>query len=345
MNKKNTTIFIHVVCCLAFILFPVIFSPVSGRGIIRIPWLFVISNFLLIPFFYINVYYLIPRLLFKQRNLLYFGVIILLLVFILFFPDIFRSRLMPFPEDMPGNFPRRPPGAGPVIFRKLPGLLSFCLVWVLGIMFKVIERWRQAEKKSREIELEKVNAELSYLKLQVNPHFLFNTLNNIYSLATIESPKTPAAVMKLSEIMRYVTQDAQADLVTLEQEINYISNYIELQKLRSNTLDLEFEASGNFRETYIAPLLLISFVENAFKFGISSHEKSRIVIHISERGGELILKVQNTVFPRMGSETGAHIGMTNTRRRLELLYPGNFTLNVERVQNLFSITLTIFLNK
>ncbi len=102
-------------------------------------------------------------------------------------------------------------------FRAIPRIFSFCLVWLLGTMLQVIERWRIAEKRSKESELEKVNAELSYLKLQINPHFLFNTLNNIYSLASMQSAKTPAAVMKLSEIMRYVTQDAQADLVPLKK--------------------------------------------------------------------------------------------------------------------------------
>lgn len=341
MSKRNTTIFVHIICCLIFILLPVVFSPASIRETMRVPWYFMLSNLVLIFFFYCNVYFLIPNLLFRQRHFLYFGSVVLCMLFVMAVPDMIRPFVAPFSETFARRDFPRPPGNAPVFFRRLPGLLSFCLVWVLGIMYTAIERWRQAEKKSKEIELEKVNAELSYLKLQVNPHFLFNTLNNIYSLATISSPQTPVAVMKLSDIMRYVTQDAQADFVTLEQEINYVHNYIELQKLRSDTLDLEFETSGNFVERRIAPLLLISFVENAFKHGISSHQKSKIVIRVQEKDAVLNLLVQNAIFERSDWSTGTNIGMANTRRRLELLYPGKFSLKVENQNNLFSLTLTI----
>jgi len=354
MNKKVITVLVHVICCLAFLFFPVILSPTSNtqREIIYVPWPFLIFNFLLIAFFYFNVYFLIPHLLFQKRNFLYFGTILLLLIIFLYLPDFVRPRILTpdvmriRPEHMPSGFPARPPFEGPGIFRKMPGLLSFCLIWVLGIMFKVIERGREAEQKSREAELEKVNTELSYLKLQINPHFLFNTLNNIYSLATVESPKTPAAVMKLSDIMRYVIQDAQADFVPVEKEINYLRSYIELQKLRSNDkLEVDFEADGNFSQTTIAPLLLISFVENAFKYGTSSHEKSRIVMQIFEKDGALMMLVQNTVFNRQDSGPGVNIGIANTRRRLDLLYPGRYRLDVEKRGEKFSITLKIDLGK
>ncbi|MBX3240142.1 MAG: sensor histidine kinase [Chitinophagaceae bacterium] len=345
MSKRFINIITHAICWLAFILFPFILSPNASGNFpaVRLPWPFIITNLLLIPFFYLNAYYLVPRLLFRRHNFLYFGIIALLLFVILLVPELIRPQPF-YPENME-RLPPRPPANGAwLIFRKMPGILFFCLVWVLGIMLRVVQRWRQAEKRSQEIELEKVNAELSYLKLQVNPHFLFNTLNNIYSLATIQSPQTPVAVMKLSDIMRYVTQDAQADFVTVEKEIDYLSNYIELQKLRSSEkLELDFQTGGNFSGTRIAPLLLISFVENAFKYGVSSHEKSKIIVRITEQSGTLHIFVQNTIFPRQEKEPGTNTGMTNTRRRLELLYPGKHTLTVEKQKNTFAITLELIL--
>ncbi|HRQ49253.1 MAG TPA: histidine kinase [Agriterribacter sp.] len=224
----------------------------------------------------------------------------------------------------------------------MPRLFSFCLVWVLGILLQVMERWRDAEHRSKENELEKVNAELSYLKLQINPHFLFNTLNNIYALASAQSPQTPAAVMKLSEIMRYVTEDAQEDTVPLESEIRYIANYIELQKMRSNSmLDLKFTVSGDLTSGSIAPLLLISFVENAFKFGVSNHEKSHIVIDIRASRHALLMHVGNSIFVRPENRHASPIGITNTQRRLELLYPGKYSLRMGKKDNVFNIDLKI----
>lgn len=227
-------------------------------------------------------------------------------------------------------------------FRIIPRVFTFCLVWLLGTILQVMDRLRMAEKRSKESELEKVNAELSYLKLQINPHFLFNTLNNIYSLASIQSEQTPAAVMKLSEIMRYVTQDAQADYVPLENEIHYVNNYIELQKMRSNDkLYLHFKAEGDFTKNKIAPLLLISFVENAFKYGISNHEKSNISIVIKIENNRLHMNVHNTVFERAENGSTSSIGMSNTRRRLELLYPGKYTLDFGKRDNVYSVDLKI----
>ncbi|MCC6286353.1 MAG: histidine kinase [Chitinophagaceae bacterium] len=356
MNKRAITILIHIICWALFLFLPVIFSPDFGTNpkgfthLLGYPLHFFLTNLFLVPFFYVNAYLLVPKFFFNKQNLLYFGAILLLLCLFLFVSDL----LMPAPTAIRfitnNNFPHpgfpgynderpHPPFAGA---RMIPRILTFSLVWLLGIILQVVERLRITEKRSKENELEKVNAELSYLKLQINPHFLFNTLNNIYSLASVQSEQTPAAVMKLSEIMRYVTQDAQADLVPLAQEIQYVNNYIELQKMRSNDkLELYFEAQGDFTKNKIAPLLLISFVENAFKYGISNHEKSKISILIKAENNRLNMRVQNIVFERAGNRSTSSIGMSNTRRRLELLYPGKYSLNFGRKDNFYIVDLKI----
>lgn len=355
MNKGAITIVIHITCWVLYLLLPVVFSP-GFEGILKgaSPALgysfgFFAINLFLIPLFYFNAYFLVPRFFFNKKPLLYFGCTFLALVLFLLIPE--PGRMMPhsiatsspFLTAEQLEFIRNRPRPSFIIgFRMMPRIFSFCLMWLLGILLQAIDRWRLAERRSKEIELEKTHAELSYLKLQINPHFLFNTLNNIYSLASAQSPQTPAAVMKLSEIMRYVTEDALADLVPLEKEIRYITNYIELQKMRSNDkLELNFTTSGNFSSSYIASLLLISFVENAFKFGTSNHEKSLIDIHIHESNNVLFMHVRNSIFERPDNSSASHIGISNARRRLALLYPGKYSLDVGKKDNIFNVDLKI----
>lgn len=355
MNKGAITIVIHITCWVLYLLLPVVFSPglegipKGASPVLGYPFGFFAINLFLIPLFYFNAYFLVPRFLFNKKPLLYFGCTLLALVLFLLIPE--RGRMMPhsiapsspFLTSEQLEFIRNRPRPSFIIgFRMMPRIFSFCLMWLLGILLQVIDRWRLAERRSKEIELEKTHAELSYLKLQINPHFLFNTLNNIYSLASAQSPQTPAAVMKLSEIMRYVTQDALADLVPLESEIRYITNYIELQEMRrSDKLELRFTTSGNFASGHIAPLLLISFVENAFKYGVSNHEKCIIIIDIRESRHVLFMHVSNSIFERPESRSASHIGISNARRRLALLYPGKYSLDVDKKNNVFSVDLKI----
>lgn len=348
--KKRITILIHITCWLFYLLLPVAFSPGFGTHstgfphIMGYPLHMLVFNLSLIPFFYFNAYVLVPRLFFANKNLLYFLCILafLLLLFAIPWPErhlIITGNRGVVPIPPPGNITYNRP---PFIFRHVPRLFTFLLVWLLGTMIQMFQRWQLAEKKSKESELEKVNAELSYLKLQINPHFLFNTLNNIYSLASVQSTQTPAAVMKLSEIMRYVIYDAQADYVPVDKEIEYIRNYIELQKMRSNDkLLLNFETSGDLSSYKIAPLLLLSFIENAFKYGISNHEKSNIRISITVNNGMLEMIVNNTIFNRPHNNHINNIGIPNSSRRLELLYPAKHILTVNKLDNVFNVDLKI----
>ncbi|MFT3703847.1 MAG: sensor histidine kinase [Agriterribacter sp.] len=349
--RKRITILLHIVCWLIYILLPIALSPGFGNRSVGVPHIMgypmhmLIFNLSLIPFFYLNSYVLVPKFFFTNKNLIYFLCILafLLLSFAIPLPErhfimpVDRGN-MPFVNPQNNPFPRPQHG----FFRYVPRVFTFLLVWLLGTMLQVTRRWQLAEKKSRESELEKVKAELSYLKLQINPHFLFNTLNNIYSLASVQSTQTSPAVMKLSEIMRYVIYDAQADYVPLDKEIEYIRNYIELQKMRSNDkLLLTFDTSGDIAEPKIAPLILLSFIENAFKYGISNHEKSNININIAVSDGTLQMMVSNTIFNRPGSNQLNSIGIPNSSRRLELLYPNKHALKMNRLENIFTVDLKI----
>jgi LytS/YehU family sensor histidine kinase len=212
----------------------------------------------------------------------------------------------------------------------------FLAVFFFSLILRISNRWRQSER-------EKLNAELSYLKAQINPHFLFNTLNSIYSLAIEKSDQTPAAIVKLSGMMRYVISDAGHHLVSLSKEIEYLHNYIELQKVRfGNAVSLSFKVTGVYAGEQIAPLILISFVENAFKHGINAAEDSDIRIEINITSHQLhFTSFNNKVTIQKMPEDRGGLGIDNTKKRLELLYPGRHTLEITDDPLYFSVSLLL----
>lgn len=146
---------------------------------------------------------------------------------------------------------------------------------------QIMRQWQLSEERAKQAELDKTSAELSFLKAQINPHFLFNTLNNIYTLAVIQDEHAPDSILKLSNIMRYIADDTRGDFVPLIYEISCINDYIELQKLRlCSKIRIDLKVTGNVESKDIAPLILMTFVENIFKYGTSNHEQSTVSINI-----------------------------------------------------------------
>jgi LytS/YehU family sensor histidine kinase len=210
---------------------------------------------------------------------------------------------------------------------------------------RINAEWKRAEKEKIKIEKEKLNAELSYLKAQVNPHFLFNTLNIIYTLAAMKSDQTAEAVMKLSKLMRYVIIDVQAPFVPIEKEIGYIENFIELHRLRlAKNNQINVHISGNQEGLQISPFILIPFVENAFKHGTSAIEPMIIDITIALSNNELHFQVKNdklNINPQNYDSTG--VGNENTMKRLEMIYKKNYTLQIIESDKTFEVELNIVL--
>lgn len=205
-----------------------------------------------------------------------------------------------------------------------------------SFLLRIHFRWKKAEQ-------EKTDTELSYLKAQINPHFLFNTLNSIYSLAITKSNNTPDAIVKLSGLMRYVITDASHDFVPLEKEINYITDYIELQKIRlDDTVAVKYEIKGNVKGKQIAPLILIAFIENAFKHGVNPEEESAIDISVTIEGDSLLLAVRNNKVTHLqDGEVVNGMGIENATSRLQLLYPAKHTLEIQNQSTFFKVELTI----
>lgn len=219
----------------------------------------------------------------------------------------------------------------------------FFLVFTVSTCSRVIQEWLGIERKKQEIENEKLATELSFLKTQINPHFLFNTLNNIYSLALVRSEATADAVLKLSSIMRYVLSETKHDTVPLDKDIQFIKHYIELQRVRlTDKVTVEFVVEGQTEGKQIAPLLLIPFVENAFKYGVSTKETSKLLFEIKASPDNILFTSQNDMISYdKGTENNTGIGLKNTRRRLELLYPGTHELTVSEENKQFIVKLIL----
>lgn len=207
--------------------------------------------------------------------------------------------------------------------------------------------FREAEIKQKlaETEQARTETELRALKAQINPHFLFNSLNHVYSLAVKQSPKTAPAILKLSDLLRYTIRNINESTVALEQEIGYINTYIELFKNRVKHPErIDFRQKGDTNNLSIAPLLLLTFVENCFKHGSISEEGEKIIISIDVSGNTLSLHTENNIAKKDASdlpEEASGLGLENANKRLQLLYPGRHQLDINTDENLFKLSLTI----
>jgi cytochrome b len=214
------------------------------------------------------------------------------------------------------------------------------MVAFVGLL-KFVENWFELEAKKKELENERLTSELRFLKAQINPHFLFNTLNNLYYLAYIQSPNTTEVISKLSQMMRYMIYDSNHPKVPLNKELEYMQNYISLEKLRLNEdVPIQFQVKGNIESAFIMPLILITFLENAFKHGVStSVTHSWITASIEVQNNKCYFNVQNSKIPQSGKTVieKSGIGLQNVKRRLELSYPNNYTLNVQDSEEVYSV--------
>jgi len=352
MNKKHLTILIHLSGWIAFFLVPFLFFNISHtnelahfryfhhpQNLRPQPNLsfFFLKNLFLILFFYINLFLLLPKLYYVQKRVTYFLVVLVFMVIAIYLPSYVRYEFMTPAIDIPN---RGGPFKGPYMDRIF-GFLHFLIIWFLSSIINLADRNRLMEQKNKEMKVQKLNAELSYLKAQINPHFLFNTLNNIYALSICQNEQTPEAILKLSAIMRYVTQDANTDTVPLQKELDYLENYITLQQLRSDDkLSVKFTITGEAGKNVIAPLLLINFIENAFKYGVSNHVSCYVHIDITIANNQLTLKVTNKIMATSVEES-TFTGTNNTLRRLQLQYANKHTLVIDESNNLYKVILQL----
>ena len=343
MQKKPQKVLLHIIGSLLFISIPILSSPdlhteVGLFNIAPFRRNFV-SYILLLAFFYTNYLYLIPKLYFNRKYFIFIAITIGAYAIIALLPELLIDFTVTIPTSAP---PKMQPGMPPnSSFMPLPqggSLFQFLLVFSLSFLLRINQRLY-------DIQSEKQKAEVSYLKAQINPHFLFNTLNSIYALALEKSDTTPDAILMLSSMMRYVVTESSREYVALEKEVNYIKNYINLQQLRiDNSTQLSVSITGDMHNKNIAPLLLIPFIENAFKHGINPEEKSAIEVSINITDTNLMLKVKNNkVIVNIPEEEKTGKGISNTKMRLQHLYPKKHKLLIFESNETFEVTLTLTL--
>ena len=226
-------------------------------------------------------------------------------------------------------------------------LTSFFIVMFICLL-KFIEDWFELDAQKKELENEKLTTELQFLKAQINPHFLFNTLNNLYFLAFTQSPNTPEVVAKLSQMMRYMIYESNHPKVPLSKEIEYMQNYISLEKLRlEENFPVSFEVQGNPDAARITPLILITFLENAFKHGVSNNIKSAYVnVKLILEANTCIFSVENSKIPQQAKNVKekSGIGLQNVKRRLALSYPSHYTLDIKDEATFYKVQLVLQLD-
>ncbi len=308
---------------------------------------FTLTNELISLFFYalvvyFNLYYLIPNYLTRSKLATY--AILLLLASLLVTPLKVIVLYFKF-HTQPG-----------LRVELLNNLNSFFLPTFLiatgSTLLHIIKEWFTQVRERQELQTQTMQSELRFLKSQINPHFLFNTLNNLYALTLKKSDKAPEIVIKLSEMMRYMLYECNEKQVPLWKEIQYLKNYLDLERLRQNkNVEIKFSVNGQAENQMIAPLLFIPFLENSFKHGLNAQIQEgfvRIQLDIDSSYVRFFIENSKTdilpVRPESGRPSGG-IGLVNVRRRLKILYPDRYDLRIENTPTTYAVTLDLELQK
>lgn len=311
--------------------------------------------------FYTNYILLVPRFFFDSKRYRYFISVIIFIICFYFVSDISNGlvfKYVPGKGNMeefsrpPDKVSEKNPPVGGRMFGRPPfremHIYSyafnslFLVFFALGL--RVLERNSRIEKLQKEMEKEKLNSELAFLKNQISPHFFFNTLNNIYSLISINAEDSQKAVLRLSKLMRYLLYDSEHGNTLLSNEIDFMNNYIDLMKLRmTNKIDLKVSFPEKYEDINIPPLIFIPFIENAFKHGISYREKSFIDISMTTEKELVKFRCVNSLVKiREDNEPGhSGIGLHNVTKRLNLLFPGKHEIKINKSETEFEVLLQI----
>ena len=294
---------------------------------------FTAGAMLLLPAFVLyslNYYLLVPKLLHGGRAPWFYIINVAIIVGWLLW-DYLDKRPIEFPQEVVEQFGQRIMWAmyvGSILIRVFVQLLMI----VIAVGLRRIMRANET-----------VVAELTWLKHQLNPHFLFNTLNNISSLTQIDPDKAQESIGQLSDLLRYALYDSEADKVSLAAEMEFMDNYIDLMALRCNELTkVEKSLERPQQSVEVAPLLFISLVENAFKHGVNARYPSFVRIGMRYADGKLLFQCQNSLFEKQGSDhIGSGIGLENMKRRLELLYPGKYSYKQQADENTYTVEVIL----
>lgn len=338
--SKNIDLLIIGFIFLVLFLLPILFVRIDGK----ISWIHVIKiwkdQVLIIPIFLINHFFLMPKFLDKKKYWQYFSILfgLIAIAVIVYFnyenyllhKKLLREGINKISEKRPSPIP---PYANLLMY-------SILIMGVdLGMFFS--KKWQLISEQKIELERRNTMMELEILKNQVNPHFFMNTLNNIYALMDKDANKAKKAIIRLSKLMRYLLYENSDSKVPLSKEFDFLKSYTELMQLRfTDQIDYRFSVPENFEDYKIPPLLFISYIENAFKYGISYANPSKIYISFKIQDNKLIFNCINTVHKENHQKNGG-LGLLNSKNRLDLLYGKNYQLKIDEENQVFGVLLKI----
>lgn len=287
---------------------------------------------------YINLGYLVPRFL-SQKNFMTYVLLLLAMVAVVT-PIKVMLLYITYVEVDPREF---------LIMNQQYIFLLLFLIAGGSTVIKIISDWQRHQRDRKELETQQMQSEIRFLKSQINPHFLFNTLNSLYALTLKKSDSAPEMVIKLSEMMRYMLYECNERRVPLMKEVNYIQNYLDMERLRhAGQPDIDFKVEGQITDQQIAPLIFIPFLENSFKHGLD-HQLQDGYVHVIMKvlGQKLLLRIHNSKPnspPKPAEKQSGGIGLANVRRRLQLLYPNQYNLDIHENEKEHIVELSLDLS-
>ncbi len=285
---------------------------------------------------YFNFNYLIPRYLNTNKLAIYFGSLVMLALIATPLGTLVQYFLLSEYPQLQGN----------IQAQQGPLFLVSMMFLIFSTSGKIIVDWFKQQQTMKDLETQNMQSELKFLKTQINPHFLFNTLNSLYALTLKKSEQAPEIVVKLSEMMRYMLYECNERRVPLEKEVKYIQNYLDLEALRqSNLVDIDFKIKGEIRNHKIAPLVFIPFLENSFKHGVN-HQLSDAYVYVTleVENDQLTFHIENSKSSGLQNilpKPHGGIGLINVRRRLELIYPGSHSIDIDDQPHSYTVHLTL----
>jgi hypothetical protein len=331
---------IHFTTGLVYLLFPLLLPIVPNGKAWEYPVRYLSTFFLLFLFFELHYHWIIPKFYFRKKYILYLLILISCFYLIYILPKLLFPH-HPFHHyhhhsHHHHQLHHEPWHHGAIRSGQMFLLYSFLISVAASLLL-------QTQNRLRAISEEKTKSELDLLKAQINPHFLFNTINAIYALTLKSSSEAPQALIKLSGIMRYLVTESTTDLIALSRELDYLRDYVELQRLRTDERsgEISFSVEGDPASKKLPPMLLVPFVENAFKFGINPDKTSGIRIHVRILSDRLEFEVDNSIVNEtdpslMGTETG----ILNTQKRLEYYFPGRYDLSMQNTAGFYQTKLS-----
>ncbi|MCM4170762.1 GHKL domain-containing protein [Arenibacter sp. TNZ] len=341
-KNKTITVFSHLLVWLVLFSMPYVLSYGQEQDLNRVFAHYWIPLLFYAVVFYVNYFVLIDRFLFSKKLMLFIAINLGMIALFLVLKDQIEEAFF---QDLIKRRPSNADGGGrpPVKLIIYIQMLSYMAPLLFSIAIKTTQRWVQTEAERKEAANIKLKSELQHLHYQLQPHFFFNSLNNIYAMVDISPEQAKKSIHSLSKLMRYMLYETNMDLVPLSKEIDFMKKYIDLMKLRvSDKTKVSYSFPTEENGIQIAPLLFISLIENAFKHGVSASKESHINIAMTSEERTVLFTIENENFPKKTDDkSGSGIGLQNVVKRLELLYPNKHSFNTTVNDNRFLVHLKI----